>query len=239
MRLRAFAFVTALATAASGFGQPPTPVARFFPFQPGARWTYRFEQSIEGTAPKVDKFAGSWSDTVSAVQRISPSLRIIAISRVGTLPQDFGECPAGAATPGTVQFWYIVQPTRIFVRCTEADARSLANTLNASPGTPISSDDGPQYVLPFRSGAFWDNDPTVQRDDTMYRWNVIASGSVTVPAGRFDGCFETAYVTLPDDEERWACPGVGLVEQDYNHHGSVNEITIKLTAYQAGPPASH
>lgn len=239
MHLRAFGFVTALAAAASGFCQSPTPVARFFPFEPGARWTYHFEQSIEGIVPKVDKVAGSWSDTVSTVHLLSPSLRIVEISRTGTLPQDFGDCPASAATPGTVQFWYIVQRTRIFVRCTEADARSLAATLTASPDAPIFSDDGPEYVLPFRAGAFWDNDPAVRRDDTMYRWNVIASGSITVPAGRFNGCFETSYETMPDDEERWVCPGVGLVEQDYDHHGSVNQITIKLTGYQAGPLASH
>jgi hypothetical protein len=238
MHLRALGFITVFAAAASASGQSPTPVARFFPFQSGARWTFHFRQSIEGVVPNVDKVAGSWSDTVSSVRRVSPSLQIIAITRTGTLPQDFGECPAGAAMPATIHFWYIVQPTRLFVRCTEADARSLAAKLSASPAAIPASDDGPVYVLPFRVGAFWGNDPGVRRDDAMYRWNVIQHGSVTVPAGRFDGCFEISYDTMPDDEEDWVCPRVGLVEQDYDHHGTVNEITIKLTAYQPGPAKS-
>lgn len=239
MRVRVLVLITALATTASAFSQSPTPVEQFFPFQLGARWTYHFEQSIEGVVPNVDRVAGSWSDTVSEVDRVSPSLQIVAITRTGTLPEDFGDCPAGAATPTTVHFWYVVQPTRVFVRCTEGDARALAAVLTARPAAPISPDDGPEYALPFRVGAFWDNDPGVKRDDAMYRWNVIARGSITVLAGRFSGCFETTYQTLPDDEERWICPGVGLVEQNYDHHGTVNQVAIELTAYQAGLSASH
>lgn len=239
MHLRALGLITVFAAASSACSQAPSPAARFFPFQPGARWTYNFQQSIEGVVPNVNKIAGSWSDTVSAVERMSSSLQMVAITRRGTLPQDFGDCQASAATPGIVDFWYVVQPTRIFVRCTEADARSLAATLIASPASPISSGDGPEYVLPFHVGAFWDNDPDERRNDGMYRWNVIASGSVSVPAGRFNGCFQTSYQTMPDDEERWVCPGVGLVEQDYDHHGSTNEITIKLTEYHAGSAKSH
>lgn len=222
-----------LALAVSAGAQSPSPAARFFPFQPGARWTYRFQQSIEGIAPAVNKVTGSWSDTVSAVQAVNPSLRIVTITRAGTFPQDFGQCPGPAAKPGVMQLWYVVQPTRIFVRCTQADANSLAATLAASPAAAISADDGPDYVLPFRVGAFWANDPSVRRDDDMYRWNVSAAGSVTVPAGRFSGCFQTSYATMPDDEERWVCPGVGLVEQDYDHHGTTNDITIKLARFQS------
>jgi len=238
MHLRALGFIMVFAAASSACSQAPTPAARFFPFQPGARWTYSFQQSIEGVVPNVDKIAGSWSDTVSAVERMSSSLQMVAITRRGTLPQDFGDCQASAATPGIVDFWYIVQPTRVFVRCTEADARSLAATLTVSPAAPISSDDGPEYVLPFRIGAYWDNDPAVVRQDGMYQWNVIAQGSVQVPAGHFNSCFETSYNTMPDDEERWVCPGVGMVEQDYDHHGTVNKITIKLTSYAAGSTKS-
>ena len=239
MHPRTLGSIAVLAAAASAFSQSPTPVAQFFPFQPGARWTYRFEQSIEGVIPNVDKVVGSWSDTVSSVDVVSPSLQVVAIARSGTLPQDFGDCPAGAPMPATVHFWYIVQPTRIFVRCTEGDARSLAAILAASPAESVFSGDGPEYVLPFRLGAFWDDDPDTHRDDGMYRWDVIDRGSVTVPAGHFNGCFETTYKTLPDDEERWICPGVGLVEQNYDHHGTVNQIAIQLTTYQAGLSAAH
>lgn len=236
MHRRASLFLALLALAASARAQSSTPVSRFYPFQTGARWTYRFQQSIAGVVPHVNKVIGSWSDTVSAVEAVAPQLQIITITRNGTFPQDFGPCPGPSSHLATVQFWYVLQPTRVFVRCTEADAQSLAATLAASPAAAISADDGPDYVLPFRVGAFWADDPAVKRDDDMYRWNVVATGTVTVPAGRFSGCFETSYETNPDDEERWLCPGVGLVEQDYDHHGTTNEITIKLTRFQRGSP---
>jgi hypothetical protein len=43
------------------------------------------------------------------------------------------------------------------------------------------------------------------------------------------------YRTLPDDKERWVCAGVGLVADEYTHHGWVNHYRIELQRLTTTP----
>ncbi len=92
--------------------------------------------------------------------------------------------------------------------------------------------DGLEYVLPFKVGALWGADPAYgKRDDLLYQWAVDDKLEARVPLGKFKGCYDLFYRTLPDHEERWVCPGVGLVADKYEHHGTESQYRIELQSY--------
>lgn len=94
-----------------------------------------------------------------------------------------------------------------------------------------------EYVLPFHVGALWGADPEDQgRADGMYQWNIDGKTDVKVPAGKFKGCYDILFRTMPDHEERWICPGVGLTSLEYEHNGTVHHYLIELQSYSIGTP---
>lgn len=99
----------------------------------------------------------------------------------------------------------------------------LAGKLSLPPTDPL-------LVLPPIIGQHWGGYNEIKRDDTWYRWQVEAKETITVPAGTFE-CFRLAYRTCPDHQLIWFCPGVGIVKQEYRHHGTITNLYLKLLTY--------
>ncbi len=69
----------------------------------------------------------------------------------------------------------------------------------------------------------WDAFGDVAPDfKNVYYWHVLEQGTVTVPAGHFENCFQLMLQTGPDHAIDWLCPGIGLVRIEYHHHGTVD-----------------
>ena len=135
-----------------------------FPLLTGSRWTYSFTQTIEGN--KIYTLHGRYTDTIFAVDvdKANPYLQTVAVERDGTQPDDFGSCPA-SAPKDISKFWYVVDGSLVFLRCTRSEADDLASTLRAIPPEHPSVTD-PEYVLPLSVGASWARTPT-NRSKTM------------------------------------------------------------------------
>jgi hypothetical protein len=201
----------------------------FFPFQVGSVWNYKVSTETEDKSG-IHKTRGEYSDTVVAIDRtFGPAVQLVEIEEKGTAP-DYAFC-RDAARP--LKWWYVVSNHQVFSRCGQKDAEDLASSLKTSSATGIV--DGLEYVFPFHEGAVWGADPADEvRNDGMYQWMVAGKTDVKIPSGKFKGCYDVLFRTLPDHEERWICPGVGLVSQEYEHHGTENSYLIQLRSYSIG-----
>jgi hypothetical protein len=216
-------------------------VAKYFPLHLGSRWTYSFKQSMEegsGSQMRTRKVIGHYSETVVSLdQSFGNSVQLVGVKRDGD-PPSYVSCPVEKdfRSPDRTKpdFWYVTDRYRVFIVCTQQDAGKLVSTLGNSPSEEISNF-GPDYVLPFRPGETWGADPdTAPRDDNFYEWAVEGQGDITVPAGKYKGCYSIIFRTLPDHEIKDICPGVGLVADEYEHHGTLDEHRVELTHYSSG-----
>jgi hypothetical protein len=215
-------------------------VAKYFPFHIGSSWTYSFKQSMEegsGAKARTRTVRGHYSETVvSLEQSFDNSIQLVGVRRDGE-PPSYVSCPVEkdfrSSDRTKPEFWYVTGRLRVFVVCTREDATQLVLTLGNSPSGEISNY-GPDYVLPFKLGGAWGADPDYPRDDNFYEWAIVDQGDITVPAGKYKGCFSIIFRTLPDHEIRDICPGVGLVADEYEHHGTLDEHRIELTNYSRG-----
>jgi len=171
---------------------------------------------------------GQYSDRVVTIRSMSSDVRLIELERDGTAP-GYAFCSADERQAGQWRFWYAIQGRKIFALCSQQDAANQSPQLK-------DIEDYPEFLLPFKVGASWGVDPSgPKREDKFYQWNVDAKVDVTVPAGSFHDCYELSFKTLPDDEERWVCAGVGLVADEYTHHGTANHYRIELRSFTSGP----
>jgi hypothetical protein len=206
-------------------------ISGYFPFQIGSRWTYKVvSETADGRG--TQKARGRFSDTVIAIDSaFGPAVQLVEIEENGIAP-DYAFCHDA---PRPLKWWYVVNNQKVFSRCTQQEAEELGSSLKASPQTDIV--DGLEYLLPFHVGALWGADPEDQdRTDVMYQWSIDDKTDVKVQAGKFKGCYDILFRTMPDHEERWICPGVGLTSLEYEHHGTVHHYLIELQSYSIGTP---
>jgi len=118
--------------------------------------------------------------------------------------------PSGATSS---EYWLVVSDNRIYRQEERLDLPNLHET-----GTL-------EFVLPLKVGEKWylnDKMEELYPDkmvDSMLR-KVMKTDAVIVPAGRFENCFLLAEVIGGSTFEKWFCPGIGLVDQRSDHHGT-------------------
>ena len=214
----------------------PEEVDHYLPFSVGTKWIYKVCGEIgvgSGQNVRIETKCGQYSETVVSVHTYGPTLRLIEIMRNGA---GFGYalCENDEEQNGPKHYWFIVNRLSVYSRCSREDAMELVSILTNTSTHQVCKD-WPDYVLPFKVGAFWGADPAgPKREDKYYQWNVEDTHAVSVPAGNFQDCYKLMYITLPDDEEKWVCAGVGLVTDEYTHHGWVNHYRIELKKYTSG-----
>jgi hypothetical protein len=227
----------------SAFSVTTENTSEFFGLRVGSRWVYEVSGKREegsGKNVRILPVHGSYSEKIVAMHDVGLSVRLVEFAAEG-VPYIYGPCSDDfvrkSGNHEEMRFWYIVARNQIFSSCTQEEANQMARSLSASPSGK-SPDDDPEYLLPFKVGAFWGADPSgPKRTDFFYQWNVEAKQDLTLPAGRFKGCYELNYRTLPDNEYKWVCSGAGLVADEYQHHGTVDKYRIELQSHTSGPIA--
>lgn len=217
----------------------PDRITDVFPFYVGGTWVYNFgilSEAIDTGSPRIGQVIGSYTERVVIIETgFANSIRIIGVEQTG---ENFlSTCSSQALVSGDLTLWYVADSHRLYTECSRADAFATAMNLRLEGDrgtTPIS--EMPEYVVPFEVGNLWPAFPDPSpRDDTAYQWHVEALVEVNVPADRFVDCYRIVLFTLPDSSVRWVCPGVGLVAQEYHHHGSVVDYRAELTSYEVSP----
>lgn len=86
---------------------------------------------------------------------------------------------------------------------------------------------------PLEIGQRWGEPEMMARGDSGYVWQVMAQEPVTTPAGTFEDCYRVRYVANTGYEQRWFCPGTGIVRSDYHHNGSLFDEMWELQTTNA------
>ena len=215
----------------------PVDPLSFFPFSVGTAWTYKFCSDTEkgsGKSARIESRCGQYTETVVSAQFTSSTVRLIEIRRDGVGPS-YTFCEDDEKQPSVLHFWFVAKRLSVYASCDKEKATHLAASLTETftHNVPIK---GPEYLLPFHPGGFWGADlAQPRRADKHYQWNVEAKLPIAIPAGNFKDCYELDYLTGPDDEERCVCAGVGLVIDEYTHHGWVNHYRAELLSFTSGP----
>lgn len=100
---------------------------------------------------------------------------------------------------------------------------------------PSQDEEERQFNRSLAVGMKWDQGEG--REDNAYCYYVEKKEDVKVPAGIFKGCFKIVYVTCPDDQAWWYCPGIGVVKYEYHHHGTITNILRELKGIGSGKGA--
>jgi hypothetical protein len=102
----------------------------------------------------------------------------------------------------TPSYWYVISNT-ILYRQREINLGGLSSS-------------GPIYIFPLVNHQFWKPLPELPGVTTY----VKHSGSLTVPAGSFEECFQITTVFLSGPSLQWFFNGVGIVRQKHDHQGT-------------------
>jgi hypothetical protein len=137
--------------------------------------------------------------------------------------------------PESSAYWLVVQGNRIYRQEGGPDLSNFGGT------------DSLEFVLPLKPGAVWNLfPPSLQSQPSGsggIARQVSRTGTVQVPAGRFDGCLSMKDDWVDTKVLNWFCPGVGWVDLKSDHNGTPFGsrqvlIDFQLSNLAAGPRAT-
>jgi hypothetical protein len=187
--------------------------AQVFPFTLGAQWVYHIT-AVTGTPGKLITATGLLTQTVVDVSERKEML----ISRVWS-EQD--RALTDSLRNESLQYFILYKDALYW-----ADADDPTDLIADLEHGRANS---PALVWPLEVGQMFGATP---RTDRMYAWDIVAQEAMDTLAGRFGGCFHLIFRTNPDDTQSWFCPGIGVVQHIYRHHGSINDVTQVLLSYR-------
>ncbi|MBX9669197.1 MAG: hypothetical protein K2X93_16350 [Candidatus Obscuribacterales bacterium] len=107
------------------------------------------------------------------------------------------------------------------------------------PDTPEES--SLQMVLPGKVGTKWDEESTPGRKDNMYCWYVESTralpASTEIAGVHFPQStteYTVAFRTCPDHQIRKFVPGIGFIDTQYRHHGTICDSDEHLVEFHGG-----
>lgn len=211
----------------SGVAPPPQtptptparpPILDAWPLRQGAAWVYSVTLDYaQGTG--VTHWTGAITETItSAMQQDSGWVFDFQIE---------GH-PLRTDEQGNQQGQYVALGNRLY----KWFGHQETSRLIAQQGQGF--EDNQVLVVPLASGQVWGAPQHLVRGDGLYFWHVQGQEDLATPAGKFAGCYELALRTNPDHINVWFCPGIGIVRQEYHHHGSVMDELDVLQKYVSG-----
>ena len=90
------------------------------------------------------------------------------------------------------------------------------------------TDSNTEYIFPLDKNKKWGF--LGERDDSgMYCWTIFEEKEgIEVPAGKFNNSTSIIMRTNPDHIVKHLVPGIGLVSEEYSHHGTPKEYKKEL-----------
>ncbi|MBI2845621.1 MAG: hypothetical protein HYX86_03635 [Chloroflexi bacterium] len=192
------------------------------PLSVGNYWTYRVTR-YEGFNPNDMMTATSMiTDTIIGIE-VKEEFFIATVQSVQSeevLVEVRGKYPVANAlrTATTTNYWLIVDGNRVLRQDDRLDLSDLQTRVLV------------EFVFPVILNSEWS---IFNAKDAPLNRKVASIGSITVPAGEFTDCFflETgafAGTTIED----WFCPGIGLVWNNSEHHGTPYGGRTELVSYR-------
>jgi len=225
------------ATAKSSNRSNPQPQSQlFFPLTPGTWWLYR--GTVTWTDQETEKDAHADVTLKMTVEKViqKPEFLIAVLSG---FPRDLdwttGEV---AAMP-----WLLIETSRheVFLNPLPPDFDYAKLEKDAASLDKLLAEDNLLFRWPLKQGMKFGDAESVRRDDGHYCWVVATQetkklGDIQGVAAKSAEVFQLQYVTNPDDTEMEISPGIGILNYQYHHHGTVAETDLTLVEFHPAPP---
>ena len=191
------------------------------PLNVGNYWAYRVIR-YDGFNPNDIMTATlTMTDTIANVE-IQNEFFVATVQSersTETLVEVRGSYPVtDSLQPATTQtYWLIVDNNRVLRQDDKLDFSDLESRVSV------------EFVFPLERNNEWSMFNT--KDAPLNR-EIIKVGSITVPAGTFTDCFYIggdAYAGTTF--EKWFCPGIGIVWENFIHHGTPYGSKRELIRY--------
>lgn len=96
--------------------------------------------------------------------------------------------------------------------------------------------DNLRFPFPLYVGQKWGDEESLRyRDDNAYVWRVEEKFSKQVLGKDYGECFKIGYKSNPDTSFYIFCYGLGIVEYEYKHNGTVLEWNYRLVKTNVEP----
>ena len=205
----------------------------FFPLTPGTWWLYR--GTVTWTDQQTDKETRAYVTLKMSIEKIiqKPEFTIGVLSG---FPRDLdwatGDVPAMP--------WLLIETKRheIFLNSLPPDFDYAKLEKDASALDKLLAEDNLLFRWPLKQGMKFGDAESVRRDDALYCW-VVASqqtkklGEIKGVASRPAEISVLQFTTNPDDTEMELSPGIGILNYQYHHHGTVAETSLTLVEFHS------
>ncbi len=218
------------------------PVTEYFPLFSGSSRTYTvtgktFTQAVGNEIPTIDS---TYTEKVVMVTSgTNEDIHIYKVEQTGGTIYDL-DCTGFEARTAPADKWYVTDPSRVYVACTQDELGEIVDELmrqTRTPGYPHPNYDeiAPILEFPLQSENKWPAFPglPLQEDSNSYVWYVEKQLDYSVPAGKFTDCYRIVLYTNPDTSIRYFCNGVGFVAMEYHHNGSPVDFRVELQEYSS------
>ncbi len=213
----------------------PAPGPMLLPTEVGTTWVYR-SVGREGSPGDVR----SWD--------ITQSVRLLEVGHLNGATFLFLSGWPGMLTEPVVivvppdHFYYLVRRhyDQSSLKWVETTGQPLSQLLEqATVDTRVMRQ-------PLVVGDLVGGDPDNPRKDGMYAWRVESVSTMTswhtagIPPGSKLSAYRLVWRSIPEHEFSTVVPGIGIVREEYAHHGSLSEDITTLVAFRRGsekPPA--
>jgi hypothetical protein len=238
-KLRNFFGLVTLLLSAAASGQSEPSQDRFLPLTPGTYW--RYEGTVTWYDADQDKAISapvSWKMIVEQVAH-TPELTAAVISG---FPGDLN-WSAGDVFPKPTLLVETAQHQVFLSALMSPNIHLPEEKSEADFFKKFMEEDNLLFQWPLHKGQKFCDAEMKQRSDNHYCWFIAAQSrrhlnSVKGIAARVSDVFLLQFVTNPDDEEIELAPGIGIVQYEYHHHGTVADTSLKLVEFHPGEAAA-
>jgi len=205
-----------------GSDQPQRPIeAVDFPLAAGDTWRYAIER-IE-RRPGEDLVLADSAEVRVLASWIHGSRRVAVLVR--NRPDFEHQGTFGAMrdesriTPRLVEVEYqVLEKDRLTILDDPDRLREYFTTTADAGDTLLPGAAMDEIPLPLWPGRRWGSPEMLARSDGLYVGTAGAMKDLDLPNGRVRA-ISVSYQTLPDRDDRWLAPDLGLVRRQYRHRG--------------------
>lgn len=229
-----------LASALSRCLAGATGVRAYFPLAPGNYWIYRGTSRVGpgGGRPPIECELDV-RVLVTGVRHLEDGVAVALLRRTSTPLRTGGQTEP--FEPPSEVFAYFLDREKVYE--IQGDAVGLLIGDGEREGMPLDeirklvADTTPAFVFPLRDGQRFSGPCGELRTDGDYQWMVTKGEPVTLLGRRYEDVYVLRYGSLPGTIEIGFIPGLGVVRDQYAHHGTIIEWDLRLVSYHLEGPA--
>jgi len=206
------------------------PVQSEFSLAKGTSWTYSDSEYQSAPADPTQVITAQYQLIETVTEITSQNGFFFAHVQSEQKPIHVPDGWMPFSPPG--DFWYIIKGQQVFESGEPVDFTKLdTDTLNLAFDFPLSVH---QSWCPVRVDLKDPNHAPITNCDNYGKLSVLKQSAYQVPAGKFENCFQIEEYANDGPIFQWFCRGIGVVDVQYDHGGSIFGFKQELTGYNQG-----